>query len=315
MPIAPSPAVLRAGDVLAELARYPGESFSVSELARRVGVPRATCDAILQALAQHRLVTRGDHDLRYELGPGTVSLGESARLANPTLRAARVEAERLARELGSSVAVCVRDGNAAWVAEVFDFGPIFARRTRVGQTIPLVPPFGAVFVAWSDADADGWLARADATLTPGERARYTHALHEVRRRGFSLSFAIQPRAGLAEAVETLASTPASDAARRSREALMREMLHSDYLADDFDVGTSVRVGQISAPIFDASGRVTTSLLMPGPEHEITGDELRALADRIKAAARRATRDAGGGRPEQREASGGATSRRNAGRMR
>src|SRR5262245_51271153 len=128
MPITPSPAVLRACDALGHLARHPTESFSVSELARQLGVPRATCDAILQALAVHRLVTRRDDDLRYELGPGSFAIGDAARVANPVLRAARIEAEQLARAIGTCIAVPVRDGSTARVAEVFDFGPLFARR-------------------------------------------------------------------------------------------------------------------------------------------------------------------------------------------
>ena len=39
---------------------------------------------------------------------------------------------------------------------VFDFGPAFGARARVGQSIPLVPPFGAVFVAWDPTDAEQW---------------------------------------------------------------------------------------------------------------------------------------------------------------
>src|SRR5262245_45628336 len=149
MPITPSPAVLRACEVLAHLAEHPTESFSVSELARQVCVPRATCDAILQALAVHRFVARRD-DLRYELGPGGIAIGDAACVANPVLRAAKSEAERLAHAIGACVAICVRDGSSARVVEVFDSAPLFAPRARVGQVIPLVPPFGAVFVAWDD---------------------------------------------------------------------------------------------------------------------------------------------------------------------
>src|SRR5262245_32247281 len=293
MPIAPSPAVLRAGDVLGHLIHHPTESFSVSELARQLRVPRATCDAILQALAIHRLVTRREDDLRYELGPGSIALGEAARIANPVLRSAKVEAERLARATGSCIAVCVRDGDTARVAEAFDFGPPFAPRARAGQAIPLVPPFGAVFVAWSEDDAEGWITRAGATLEPDERDRYRRALDEVRRRGYSVSIHAPRRPELAEVIDTLASTPETDEARRSRNALMREMMHSRYLAGDLDTEATVRVAQISAPVFDSSGRVTASLLVSGPEHELSGPELRALASQLVAAAARATRSAGG----------------------
>ena len=295
MPIAPSPAVLRAGDVLARLIQHPTQSFSVSELARQVSVPRATCDAILQALAVHRLVTRREDDLRYELGPGGIALGEAARIANPWLRAARVEGERLARALGACVSVCVHDERTARVVEAFDFGPLFAVRARVGQTIPLVPPFGAVFVAWDDEDATRWIARAGDDLDADERDRYRRALEAVRRRGYSVSVAT-PRQVNPQLVESLAGSPESEDARRARDELIRQAMHSDYLAVDLDPKTPVRVGQISAPVFDRAGAVAASLLLPGPEREITPAELDALAVRLLEAATRATDAAGGREP-------------------
>src|SRR5438128_10557518 len=105
MPISPSPAVLRAGELLEHLARHPAQGFSVSELARLADVPRATCDSILQALAEHDLVARRAGDLRYELGAGCVAIGDAARSANSILRAAAVETEQLARTMGCGPAV------------------------------------------------------------------------------------------------------------------------------------------------------------------------------------------------------------------
>jgi DNA-binding IclR family transcriptional regulator len=302
MPIAPSPAVLRAGDVLAELVQHPSQAFTVAELARRVGVPRATCDAILQALAAHRLVTRREDDLRYELGPGGIVLGEAARIANPWLRSARLEAERLARALGACVSVCVQDGHTARVVESFDFGALFAVRARVGQVIPLVPPFGAVFVAWNDEDAQRWIARAGSDLDAGERDRYRRALEGVRRRGYSVAIATSGPVN-AETVETLARPPESEDARRARDELIREVMHSAYLATDLDAKSPVRVGQLSAPVFDRRGVVVASLLVPGPEREISSTELRALSGQLLEAATRATRAAGGRPPGELLAAG------------
>jgi DNA-binding IclR family transcriptional regulator len=292
MPITPSPAVLRACEVLQQMVQHPTRSFTVSELARAVGVPRATCDAILQGLAVQRFVIRSADDRRYELGPAGIVLGEAARIANPGLRAARVEAERLARGLGACVSICIHDGHTARVVETFDFGPLFALRARVGQAIPLVPPFGAVFVAWNDEDAEAWIARAGDSLDVGERDRYRRALGAIRRRGYSVSIAT-PRAAFEERIETLVGSPESEDAQQARDELIREVMHGAYLPADLDAGSAVRVVQISAPVFDRTGCVAACLLVPGPGHDITDSELRALAGRLVEAATRATRDAGG----------------------
>jgi len=295
MPITPSPAVLRACEVLRHMAEHPKRAFSISELAQAVSIPRATCDAILQSLAVQRFVTRGADDRRYELGPGSIELGEAAQIANPGLRAAKLEAERLARSLAANVAVSVHDGHTVRVVEVFDFGPLFAVRARVGQTISLIPPFGALFVAWHDDDAEAWLARAGDALEPEEREAYRRALEAIRRRGYSISL-VPPRPALQETVETLASSPETEDERRARDELIREVMHSAYLPVDLDSEAAVRVGQISAPVFDRSGRVAVSLLVPGPDREIFPSELHALAGQLVDAATRATRAAGGLQP-------------------
>ncbi|MDG2306744.1 MAG: helix-turn-helix domain-containing protein [Candidatus Binatia bacterium] len=293
MPITPSPAVLRACDVLGHLTRHPGESFTVSELARVVEVPRATCDAILQALASAQYVTRNHGDRRYRLGPGGIALGDAARTAHPVLQAAKIEAEELARQSESCVAVCIRDGDTARVVEVFDFGPLFALRARVGQTIPLVPPFGAVFVAWADADVDAWLANARPALTTDEQRRYRRALEEVRRRGYSVSVATRRQTELTRAVDTLATSPESEVALLARDRVVQEMMHSRYLVAELDTDQAVRVAQVSAPVFDGSGHAAASILAPGPDYDLAGAELRELVRRIAAAAVRATGRAGG----------------------
>lgn len=295
MPITPSPAVLRACEMLRHMVEHPNRAFTVSELARAVAVPRATCDSILQALAFQRFVTRSDDDRRYELGPGSIELGEAARIANPTLRAAKVEAERLARSLGACVAVSVHDGHTARVLEVFDFAPLFAARARVGQLIPLIPPFGAVFVAWNEEEAEAWIGRAGDSLAPDEREGYRRALEGIRRRGYSVSI-MTPRPALEETFEALTRPPETDDARRARDELIREAMHSAYLPAHLDLEAAVRVGQVSAPVFDRTGHVAASLLVPGPDLEITSTELRVLGGRLVEAANRATRDAGGLEP-------------------
>jgi DNA-binding IclR family transcriptional regulator len=296
MPITPSPAVLRACDLLRYMAEHPSRSFGVSELARAVAVPRATCDAILQALAEQRFVTRSADDRRYELGPGSIELGEAAKIANPALGAARAEAQRLAQSLGACVAVSVLDGPTVRVVEVFDFAPLFAVRARVGQSIPLVPPFGAVFAAWSDEDGQAWIGRAGDSLEPGERDAYRRALAAIRRRGYSVSV-WTPRPALEYTFETLVGSPETEDERQARDELIREAMHSAYLPVELDAEQAVRVGQISAPVFDRMGRVMVSLLVPGPDREITRSELRVLAGRLVEAATRATSVAGGRAPD------------------
>jgi DNA-binding IclR family transcriptional regulator len=297
MPINPSPAVLRACAVLDVLSRHPTDSLSLAEIARQTGAPRATCDSVLLALAACGYVVRRDDDLRYVLGPRGISLGSAARLANPMLRAAAAEAGQLARRLSACLAVSTRDGDETRVSDVFDFGPPFGIRTQPGQSIALRPPFGAVFVAWDpDDDIERWLDNGDL-VGEDERQRYREALHAVRDRGFSVSIATKRRPDLASALDALTVQPDADEARRTRDELMREMMHSEYLPTGLQDGAARRVSQMSAPVFDRSGHVTSAIMLLGPNYDVTSDEINALGEELIAAAQRATRAAGGQNPE------------------
>src|SRR5579863_4062732 len=122
MALQPSPAVLRACDVISELSRQP--ALSASELARRIDAPRATCHAVLLALADRGFVVRREEDLRYELGPACIPVGDAARGAVPIDRELALEAERLARATSSCVAVVACGNGELRATHVSDFaGP------------------------------------------------------------------------------------------------------------------------------------------------------------------------------------------------
>ena len=77
---------------------------------------------------------------------------------------------------------------------------------------------------------------------------------------------------------------------------MLQMAHSDYLPEDLGAEERVRFAQISAPVFDREARVTLSLLMAGPDHDVSIAELHGLARRLVEAATNATRNTGGRSP-------------------
>lgn len=296
MPLAPSPAVVRAADLLHHLASHATQRFTVSELARQVGLPRATCDTLLLALSERGFVRR-DSSLRYELGPACIVVGDAARTANPALRAAAHHAEALARTQSSVAAVSIRDLEDTRVASVFDFGPPLGFRARVGEAIQLVPPFGASFVAWDDEPGiRTWLDRADPPLSSTETEHYREALDAVRRRGFSVTVVTARQPVLIEALERLADDRNLDAARRARDEAVRQMTHSEYLAGNIDFDGTVRIAQVSSPVFEPDGRVGASIMLLGPTHEVTAGEIAALGERVARSAAAATSDVHGSIP-------------------
>jgi DNA-binding IclR family transcriptional regulator len=288
MPLNPSPSVLRAGEMLDFLARNATDSYSVSEIARAIDLPRATCDSILLALAEQGLVLRRDPDLRYSLGPACITLGDAAR-GDYGLIAARPAAQDLARSTRSCVAVVAQRGPEARVVDVFDHGPAFGLKTTVGQAVPLSAPFGAVFVAWADDVAvDEWLERTSERMTQKERARYRTALDAVRERGYSVTVTDASHIDFERALTKLAAEPDALDVLRRRDELMREIVHTEYLPARIDGDGKLRLSQMSSPVFDRFGRVTVAIMVLGPPYEITAAEVGALGAPLKAAADRAT---------------------------
>jgi len=292
MGVTPSPAVVRASELLYELASQPTQCFTVSELARKLGIPRATCDTVLRGLTDGGLVRRDD-GLRYQLSPGCIALGDAARNANLALRAANAHAEQLAHEKSSVTAVSIRDRHSTRVSDVFDFGPPLGLRARVGAAMPLVPPFGSTFVAW-DAEFEGeeWLERAQPALTPSEKDRYRAALAEIRQRGFSVTLVTERQPRLIASLERVAAEPRSDT-YFDRDQVAQQMTQSEYLLGAIEADRLVRVAQVSAPVFQGNGVVAASIMLLGPTQEVTADEVWELGAQVAGAAAAASRGVSG----------------------
>src|SRR5256885_1576890 len=78
----------------------------------------------------------------------------------------------------------------------------------------------------------------------------------------------------------------------SRQA--RQVPPSESLARDVVPATALGVAQISAPVLDQGGGVAASIMLLGPNHELTGAQVAAIGDRVAQAASRAAADVGGG---------------------
>lgn len=289
MPINPSPAVQRAGQVLWYLAEHPSETHTVAQLSRILNIPRATCDSILQALTAQGFVSRREREMGYELGASCLALATAAQAANTVLSVANQQANQLARDLGACVVVSTVIAGEARAVAVFDRAPSTMLRARVGQAIPLAPPFGVVFVAWDSVASERWLQQGGARPDPTDAERWQQSLQFARRHGYSFSVAAPPASRrFEEVLEHLALTPDSEPDRRVRDEVIERLRHSEYLATEVDHDTEVQVMQVSAPVFDANGAVTASIMVLGSLRPMLGQEVEALAGRVVQAADRAT---------------------------
>ena len=98
----PAPGADRSVAVLELLADHPDERFTLSEVARRCGLNKATAHALLSALTAHGILLRHPDEKRYSLGPRLVAIGDAARRGYTAVDFAPPVLGRLAADTGLS---------------------------------------------------------------------------------------------------------------------------------------------------------------------------------------------------------------------
>ncbi|HEX6425282.1 MAG TPA: helix-turn-helix domain-containing protein [Acidimicrobiales bacterium] len=282
--------------VLELLARHPDERFSLSEVARRCRLNKATAHALLTTLAGRGILLRHPDDKRYSLGPRLIAIGDAARRGYT----AADFAPGVLHDLAAGTRLWAR----AWqvtgdrlvcVAQAADRSPPAPSRpdaTSPLAHLPLVPPVGAAAMAWADPPTvEAWLARAGST--DAVRAALA-ALPGIRERGVAVTLGSSEWRDLANG--RLGSAPPDDPA--GRRALASAVARQALLVVDLDVAPGAPVAEVAAPVFDAAGEVGLVLSVttsPGEEVPTTG--VRALARRVREAADGLTTAACGRRPD------------------
>lgn len=159
--------------------------------------------------------------------------------------------------------------------------------THVGQRMPYTPPIGSAWAAFEEpAHIERWL-RLQPNAELRERNRL--GLEAVRSRGVSLTLISEAQREFVSTMDTLAKAPAH-AAGPSRDVLQNLSFDPPVLTDD----TLGAVRQISAPVFDADGRVALVLTAYGFGGHAA--ELDAVIAGLLDAAAVATRRNGGHAP-------------------
>jgi len=267
----PALAATRALAILDFLAAHPSDEFTLSDLARELGINVASAHAVLGALTDAGYLVRNPRLRTYSLGPSVVALGSGALERHPAVDHARDEARRLSEELDLGVAVTALAGDdIVFLARVGEYRPR-ELAVHVGQRIPLVPPIGAVFVAWLDPAP--WLARAS------DPSAMEAVLADVRARGWAVAL----------------ETDAHRARRGSVVELMAELDASEYVGP-LHTGQTYDVVMVAAPVFDRRGDSLVSITLLGFDAGLSADQIADYGERVRDAGLVATRRSGGRAP-------------------
>lgn len=286
-----APAVERSISVLNFLAAHSGERFTLSEIARDLRLNKATLHAILAALTGAGYLVRDPAAKSYGLGPALVAVGNAAGTSFSAVDAAVPEMRGLADELGlDCIASTAIHGEIVILARSGTPRP-FGIAVQPGQRLPLIPPIGTVFVAWSGADEiEAWLGRL-GRISEETRRRFRRAVSAVRERGYSVGLE-------GDAQLLLRALRHHGSGAPSVEEGVKGLRKEEYALIDVDPKTSYRLNHIGVPVFDAEGTVGLGLFLIGFQGLASGREVEAYASRLAAAADRVTKAIHGREPER-----------------
>lgn len=280
----PSPSVDRVVRILDYLTTHPGTGYTLSELARRLGLSKTTVHRALTALCDRALVVRNPVSNEYRLGLALVPMGAAAERSWPALAVARTEIQRLAAEYDAeAMIVAPAHEDLVIVARAGLPGPNSSPSAE-GQRKSFVPPIGVSMVAWSDDDAvEAWLARVE-DATDAERENLRAAIAHFRRRRYAVALwgadgehyreihaDEDPRApqGLGELRQILAS------------------LNQDYqfVASEDDLPATTRMVSITAPVFGPDGILLFTIAVVLDHHDRIPSLSAVVREVVRAAGR------------------------------
>lgn len=281
----PAPAIDRCIAVLNHLAAHPDEQFTLSELARTLDLNKATAHGMLTTLADAGYLTRDPQTKTYGLGPALIAVGNAALASTPAARLSVPHMASLSAEFDlESIASAAISDEIVILARAGVARPL-GINVRPGQRLPLAPPLGTVFVAWSGpAQIDRWLSRVGPGRSEADLDRYRAALASVRQRGYSVALGGEGQQRLIEALREAGHEPPTS---RGGE---------EYALVELPGSARYRINHIGAPVFGPSGDVALGLFLIGFRGQIAAEEVPGFADRLLEAAEAVTVALGGRHP-------------------
>ena len=292
----PAPAAARAVQILDLLVTHPNERLTLTELVRRTAMSLGSAHAVLAVLEQSGHVSRHPTTRAYTLGPALVVAGVVALEHHPGIGAARGVIGPLAAELGTEVVLTARTVDeiifVAHAGEPTPNGPSL----REGERVPLVPPFGAVFLAFADPrEVEEWLARTPEGASEAV-ARCRDALELVRARGYSVTASSDTQRMLGDRTFRLTDDPGRAELRDDVTDLIARLAREDYPVVDLDDDRLYDVGMVAAPVFGADGTVLAAVTATGFPAGLPAAKVLDAGRRVRDAAALASRQSGGRPP-------------------
>jgi DNA-binding IclR family transcriptional regulator len=292
-----SPPTERVIRLLELLARDPNEGLSLSELARRLDISKATGLGIVGALTRAGYLVRADDTKTYTLGPALLGLGRAASEAFTSLAFARPELRRLGQELGLAASVSTLvDDKIVLLDRTGPHGEL-DRMLQPGQRYPYTPPSGLVLAAWlSDQGIEQWLADYPEVSMDASLEHLRALVDTARELGYLVERMSDVSVG---ALTLLAGLDGHDLPAPAEDAIANMVSNlgdRHYVLRHLRRGGRYSVTFVTSPSFDQDGRPDLLLGLLVFRTNVSSEELAGYGDAVRKAAARVTQQVGGRSP-------------------
>lgn len=280
------------------LAAHPTEAFTLSEIARSVGLSKGSAHRVLTTLSDARFLARHPKHKTYSLGLALVAVGQAALEKHRGIDVARREMARLTQELKAQcVATIIVEGDRLVLAKA-GRPQTHHELNRVGERHPIISPIGLSSVAWSgEAAIRAFIERAPVPLEAAMLRHIEVAFPIVRRRGYAVAANGPVLTSLRQATIQPAVLPRDDTYWKAiHDRIAALSLHEVQLLDLSHAWT-LGICYISAPVFSSSGAVEIELTLSGLPADQRPSEIERYAERLRAAAAIVTNEIHGRMPQ------------------
>jgi flavin reductase (DIM6/NTAB) family NADH-FMN oxidoreductase RutF/DNA-binding IclR family transcriptional regulator len=190
--------------------------------------------------------------------------------------------ENVAAELDMEAVAVTGRGHEMLVVASARTADVHGLPTRVGQRIPMVPPLGALLVAWGDDKSrEAWLDSIPAE--GGERSDYELLLDRVRERGWSIGLLTDSVAQFDRTVNRASVTSPSLQETADLVAASARLRLEDSEPSDLSSLDPSEVRTIAAPVFD-SGRNVAFMIVLITVRPMTLEQIEYTRGRVLKAA-------------------------------
>lgn len=273
----------RVVQILQFLTTHPDRPYGIAELCRSLGLSKSTCTAIVNDLRRFGYVLQDPDTKGYRVGPGLITGGQAMLARFPDVRRGIGALEDVAMRLDLSCSVVgLADQQIIVLHRLGPRNP-FHGLTRVGGTIPFIPPWGGSLVAWGEASQlNDWLSRAPVSIDRVHADGLRHSLVVGRRRGFFV--VTEPPAGSEERRELTRLRLETLQGEEEAAAIHRIIGRRDYYIDDLESNVEYEVDHLDVPIPAGATDAPISFLTNLFGRPMSGAQINEVARQMAEAA-------------------------------